>query len=81
MDWEQMMDKYYTLLRQIDELGDQELDDLFKYVRTLLQARERMAKYDLENDTAVTGEGLFEGPSDLSEKVEDILYSESTTRY
>jgi hypothetical protein len=37
-----------------------------------------MAKYDPAKDLLVTGEGLFEGPPDLSERVEDILYPEDT---
>jgi len=69
---------YDELLKQVDELGDEELVALSKYVKEMIAAREHMANYDPAKDPTVTGEGLFEGPPDLSERVEEILYGKDS---
>jgi hypothetical protein len=66
--------QYYELLQQVDELSDEELVALLGYVKEMIGAREQMARYDPAKDPTITGEGLFDGPPDLSERVEEILY-------
>jgi hypothetical protein len=78
---EYVMDRtesYRKMLRQIDDLSDEELADLLSYLREIITTREHMAKYDPAKDSILTGEGLFKGPPDLSERVEEILYGEDT---
>lgn len=69
---------YYEILERVDELSDEELSALSSYVKEMIAAREHMARYDPAKDPTVTGEGLFEGPPDLSERVEEILYGKDS---
>ena len=67
---------YREIQTRLNELTDEELVNMRKYIQVLIETREHLAQYDPENDPILTGEGLFYGPVDLSERVEEILYGE-----
>ncbi len=67
---------YRKIQKLLDTLTDEELVHMQKYLQVLIDAREHMANYDPEKDPILTGEGLIHGPTDLAERVEEILYGE-----
>lgn len=67
---------YYQIATLIDELPEEELAVLMSLVKSRIDAIEHMATYDPAKDPVLTGEDLFEGPGDLSERVEELLYGE-----
>lgn len=71
-----MLDTYTQIVRLIDDLSDEELNALASYVREMIGARQHMANYDPEKDPVVTGEGLLDGPPDLSARVSAFLHPE-----
>jgi hypothetical protein len=66
-------DRYTQIIGQVNELTDNELIDLSKYVQEMIAVRQHMANYDPAKDPILTGEGLFDGPPDLSERVKEIV--------
>ena len=67
---------YYKIADLLDELPEGEFAVLLSLVRDRMEAIEQMKSYDPAKDPMLTGEGLFEGSDDLSERVEEILYGE-----
>ena len=67
---------YFEVVDMIDTLPEDELRVLLTLVRSRIEAIEHMAKYDPEKEPMLTGEDLFDGPGDLSERVEEILYGD-----
>jgi hypothetical protein len=67
---------YRTLQTGIRELSDEEVVELLSFIEIEVASRQHMANYDPSKDALLTGEIGFEGSSDLSERIEDILYGE-----
>ena len=67
--------EYHKIASMIDTLPEDELKLLLSFVQSRIDAFEHMARYDPARDPS--GTGLFAGPEDLSEQVEDILYGEA----
>ena len=67
---------YFEIAELIDTLPEDELRVLLTLVKNRIDAIEYMANYDPEKDPMLTGEDLFEGPGDLSERVEEILFGD-----
>lgn len=67
---------YREIQTKIRELSDDEIRALMSFVQIELEAREHLANYDPAKDPFLTGEGLFSGPPDLAERVEELLYGD-----
>lgn len=75
-----MMDTKTTTYRQIQtllrELSLDELIAIQDFVQVLINSERHAASYDAEHDPFLTGEGLFYGPADLSDRTEELLYDD-----
>jgi hypothetical protein len=69
-----LSDIYYKIADLLDELPEDELAALLRLVQSRMDAIEHMKRYDPAKDPVLTGADLFDGPGDLSERVEEILY-------
>lgn len=69
-----LSDTYYRIADLLDELPEEEFNALLRLVQSRIDAIEHMKRYDPAKDPVLTGEDLFDGPGDLSERVEEILY-------
>lgn len=69
---------YYQIADLLEHLPEDELSLLLVLVKTRMDSIEHMKHYDPSKDPLQTGQGLFEGPDDLSERVEEMLYGDDT---
>jgi hypothetical protein len=65
------------VIAEMNNLHDEEVAQILDYVLMLKAETEHLADYDPAQDPILTGEDLFDGPGDLSEHDEEILYGES----
>jgi hypothetical protein len=67
---------YYTILKLVRQLNDDEVKAVLRFVETEITTRENLKQGDLDDAPPLTGEGFFAGPPDLSVRAEDSLTNE-----
>lgn len=61
----------------LNELSDEQVETLLEHVRVFQLENAHKAKYDPAKDQILINDGLFDGPGDLAERAEEILYGDS----
>jgi uroporphyrinogen-III decarboxylase len=61
------------VITAIDHLNDEQLETVYSVIQSIQSVEEDQPDYDPDNDPAI---GFITGPTDLSERVEEILQEE-----
>jgi hypothetical protein len=61
------------LIKAIEKLGDEQVNALYNIVQFMQPRGEEAPPYDPDKDLMI---GMFSGPTDLSERAEEILQEE-----